>query len=653
MSSSQSVAKRPGHWLVTAWPTSSHRADGGFAIRFSASCLSADGSLIRISDSNGRTFEYPPLLTSSISITRALDTQPAQANISGMWKLPTGVTPIDMIEDFLNERGVAEVAWVDENSSGTGTEQTWEQRNLEVGMLGKVVGFSYGRKDQALSFTITEESDEDMGSIYPSGSQISSLTFPNVGNTGDNDRAKYSIGLWPPIPIGPNNGSYSLQSPLLCVADVVDANSGTVTAITYARYLAVAAGESLYDTTTDRDVLLVDPRSEQPGKVIADGSTYTGIPQIGTDAVGLPYTYMEGSWIETFATASIHTVSGSDAVTGEKFLRLSEQDQFRVSLNGTHDWVRIEEITDGGHMTLVSNYAHNNTNQNGQVIRLAAAMAMPAYLYISSFGGGIVGPWAEGPMSNPIEVMEWLLRKSRLNIDIDFAGLRAMATKFSSWNVAHVIYVTQNEKPLEYMREHFMPWLPIREYMVGGQLRFLYDGPVDPGEACITIDLDDENQGIVRTTGISELQQPVYNRVELTYGLNIRRGVFEKTLTVDASASTATTRVTGHSRAMTSQYSLEPPVYSAPVSNTLAMVIDSIADDITAGLVASSLLYRYSQRPRVMTLYGTPRWRWLQIGDIIEVNEAQTMPGNQLWRVRARTHGPDGEVQLGLESVVF
>src|SRR5690349_6915481 len=96
------------------------------------------------------------------------------------------------------------------------------------------------------------------------------------------------------------------------------------------RWLMVGHGEALADTSTDRDIQLVDPRHND--KVIFDNAVYTGVAAIGTDDLGDSYAYISGLFREQFDTQVSTDVTNPD-VTGSKFLRVQESDQFRVTVD--------------------------------------------------------------------------------------------------------------------------------------------------------------------------------------------------------------------------------------------------------------------------------------------------------------------------------
>ena len=104
MASPRALAHRPGHWIVTVWPTEQHRDEGGWALCCSDTAMS-DGSDITVVDGD-KVLVFPPLLGNSLSLTRAMEESPGSVRLSIYWQIYAGVAQkhIDLTE------GVADIS---------------------------------------------------------------------------------------------------------------------------------------------------------------------------------------------------------------------------------------------------------------------------------------------------------------------------------------------------------------------------------------------------------------------------------------------------------------------------------------------------------------------------------------------------------------
>lgn len=565
------------------------------------------------------------------------------------WDIPTDRSPIDFADDFRAGRGVAEIAWVEENGQGTGLEQTWELRDVRFDNL-QVADFEWGRIEEPIRMTLVLEQPKDRGTIHRPGAALTSDRFPDVADTSERGRARLSDSALPPIPIGPSAADYSMLSPMLVVADEDNALTG-FTDLVPRRFMMVGLGEALYDTTTDRDVQIVDPLRNDKARY--DSAVYTGVPVVGTDALGDSYTYIPGLFRETF-DSSVTTNTANPDVTGFNFLRVQEGDQFRVTADGEDDWLRIDTITDGGAMRLVANSTSTRASVAAYVLRVPAEVQASAYAYVTQ-GGGIVGPWGYGPMSNPMEVLEWLLSKSVMDTEIDYGSIRALAGRFGSWSIGHVVIEegAKGTSPYDYAVSRLLSWLPVRPYLYRGQYRFHWDGPVDESEIVTTADLDDDFHGLVREGLLQDMEQPVCNQVTCSFGFDYRRRTYTKHLTITGTSSAQTSRVRGNARALQSQTWFEPkPGRRHPVILNQELTTDCIIDDLTMGLAANALIYRYFMRPAVMMVRGPSVWAGrCELGDVIRLTQNDSTYADQMWRVRVKTRQSNGGVRMALEEV--
>lgn len=593
----------------------------------------------------GETVQFPPLLLNALELTQSFDLGAKSVRLSMQWPdLPPEVTP-DLVR---LESGYGEIAWVDETADGRGVEQVWEQR--EIWIEGTLQDLAFGRSDEPFEITLVQEDVLDGGSIYPGNAALDSERHADLGSTADSSRAKNSNKTYPPIPICGDDDGLDLRTPLLCIQDEVNATYGGAD-LTFRRFLVTY--EELANPAVTKRFYLLD--GNQRLRTLNLGAALEGV-----DLLEEPFFYVDGSTqVET--TASITFTSGSTTVTGRGVSGLAEGDQIKASGVPNTGYLPIATL-DGYTADLSTTYGAASGTSTASLVRRPDDQAYCAYYSLAGAGGirgtGNFGVDPTRPMDNPIDFIEWLLRRSRLNLKVDYASLRNIREQMASWYVTTVI--NEDRAPWDYIRDKLLPWLPVRPYVHQGFLRFAYDGPVPSTAAVTSIDLTDRTAGIARKEliSLSEIQE-VFNEIHLRFAWDVYRGRFYGDLTVggrDYYRGTLShlAQFGFAARGAGSQYEYAQRTSKGqqfPAVRRLDLDVDTICDHYTAELAANHLLWRYSARRFAMSLDASNAWRWLEVGEVVSVSETDVLPGAGLWRIVEATRSSLGSSRFNLESL--
>lgn len=658
------AARRNGHWIVEVALTRAQSRLGGFTIRAASGVLST-GEFLTLTDSDGNSYEYQPLIEGEISLPQAISMRPASVQVSMHWLLPPGITPFEL--DLDNAYG--RIGRVHETADGSAIEESQEQVVWEVASLLREM--SYGDETQQLRFSLQAQGFTDGGTLWPrtqslTGARFADIDVTTASSANPNPRAKNAADVYPPIIICPASTQTQLDSPLVVVVDEAVNYDG---AHTYSQRRLLASYESI-PTGTYSLYLMGKDTGEAVGLA---GETqqiagYTGISlSSGTDLLGDAYQYVDGLLNETTTASTLVFTAASASVTGATGNNVNQYgagDQIKKTGDVLADVAPIKSI-DGDIITLSTVYGGATGTTTGVVVRLTNDQATAGFLQVGASGlGGIKTPDGR-TLSNPGDVLMWLFRRSVPNYRYHTGDLQNIASRTQGWWISTVLSATAgdgNVSPWAYANDHILSWLPVVPYLSRSHVRFMWDGWVSKSAAETIIDLDAGNTGIVRTDLVSRglwglgssdagaNDDPIVNFISLGYRWSIRRQRYLKRVLLGGySEHSSVYNACGRSVASQARY--ETIDGQPPVAQRGEIAIDTIGDASTAGLAAVHYLLRFAQRRNRMALNMPPEYGWLEIGSVVEIREASTVGTSQLWRMVSRLLQQSGSVRAVFESI--
>lgn len=660
MPSTRVLAQRPGHWLVTVYPSKNDYLINQNAWRGSTSCLS-NGYFISILDSDGIAYQYDPNIVSDIELTRdlTLNTQSIQI------KMYPNISPNKNLHDYDMSSGFGEICWVDENSTGDGIEQLWGNR--DVWLFGPMSDFEYGLETEPISFKIQQTSLTDKGTIYPSNSVINTSKFLDVSDTGDIDiddtpLASNASGLLPPIPIYSSksnlNTSTTLKTPLICVKNDVNAVSpGT----NYVPRRFLISYEDIHTYLTsggDGSAGSVFLNSDGVSTFF-EPDTDMGSVLTDFDDLGNQYSYFNQQKQANLISGVTFT-NGLTTVTTttSRFSKLQVGDQIKANSHTDDMYVKIASIESNISLTLYS--AYQGASIGPTTMDVYKTVSNIAYTgYVNSVG---ISSTVDGSrtIDDFVDFLVFLLERSKLSVSFDRGSLLSLKSKLNGW--IPTVLINEDSPPLDYINNNVLPLLPIVPYLKAGNLKILWDGIYSAEESVTTIDLTDKSIGLYRTETISSTPiEQIYNNINISYAWSVINQKYYNTISVgskqvplDSSSYSYDYKNRSryaNTRAITSQYTYEDINSSnSPNARNLSIDASTIHEFNTAMLVANNLLYRNAETRKTIELTGFSFWRWLEPGDIITIEEDEVLPAS-FARVMSMTRNSFGDVKMTVETL--
>ena len=586
------------HIIVSLYP-SLFDAGSERAIRASASLL-VDGSVIVLTTSGFPRYTFPHTVIGGIDVVRSLSTSlpgyrftihDADGSIRALF--PAGATAA----------GYVEIATVRE--SGGHLVDTWDTRS--VISSGTVTEIAYNGDMATISCAGGDV--VGTGTIFGGQTALTSSAFADLASTADYARAPRADGVWPPIPIGPSDGVLEWYSPAMVVQDMVAGSPGVDA--TPARFLVTREQLNIRDLAAGYEAVAVKLVNPRTGSAFRGAPSYTATPVDAADGQGLGYTYVAGLWVEDGGIAT-HTNAGSVDVDGSGLGRVQPGDIWRVVGDGDDDYRLVDDSTDTT-LTLATAYPTTHGTSTGEMVLRSADIGDALFVEMTDTGG-IVGPRG-GALSNPAEVVEWMLSRDTLSVPVNIGDLRACAGMMDGLHIQTVI--REDGNPLEWVRSRIYDLFPLLPYVADGQLRHAWVGLPDVNR--VVADLTDA-PGLVLLS--ASTVQPEGDAVSLRYRWDIRRGRLTALSVLsgynDPADMTTYYLLTGQAMRARSQ---APALRVGHALRTLELSSDVVGDQQTAGYILSWVMWSRCRPYVAYTLAASPAWRWLRPGDVVTYSD--------------------------------
>ena len=630
------AATRDLHVLVTIYLAPSEVQIGGTVVRVTERALSS-GAYVAVTDAASVSQIYTPRLAAPVPLRQEISLAGQSFDISWWLDLADDIDPVSVRFDH----AVVEIHLVHETGTGTAIEETLP--GAELWFRGRVTDWAVGDRDEPARVTAATPDVQDRGTIFAPGSALSADLFADIGNDTELGRARNSDGLHAPLVFCGKDSSIVFLVPAPCIVDVIDATSaspGPGVALTPSRHIGTwgrLADES------NRQAYLVHPTRRRPNKLITDSTYYAAAPLAAVDSMGRDYTYFKGDWRERWSAAGSANITFTNTsatvtgIAGARFYNLGEGDQMVGYDGAPHadtEFKRINEIQTSRSLDLVAIYGGaSTTSDEANVIRLPVDQADGVLMDYGTYGG-LQGERGSAPLATAPELIRRLLRRSQLNVPINWGSLRNLEDRMQGWRIHAAI--RDDGSPWEYIQRNILPWIPVRPYLDASRLSFAWMGPVSDLEALDTLSLDEfgngERDSLISWTPVSSLAE----EVRLQYRWSIHQSRYKDRISVVAAIAdedNITTRQVPCGRAKHHATLIRAGGGHRQVQ-AVEMEIPSVFDRTTIGLIAAYIIYR-SRQVAQCSLSLPASWSWLRPGHLIKIVEAEAFPSGMISRVES------------------